>query len=104
MNVYQHIVEIRYKAEGLDPVFEYRFHPTRKWRMDIAFLESKVFVEVQGGIFIRGRHVRGASLLKEWEKLNTAAVMGWRCLCCQPRDVYRAEFVRKVKEAVKWRK
>ena len=44
-------------------------------------------LEVQGGIFIAGRHTRGAELLKEWEKLNTLASMGWRVLYCQPQDV-----------------
>jgi hypothetical protein len=102
MNVYQDIVLSVYRRAGLNPVFEYRFHPVRKWRMDIAFLDAKVFVEVQGGIFVRGRHVRGAAMLKEWEKLNTAASMGWRCLFCQPSDVHKAEFIKLVKEAVEY--
>jgi hypothetical protein len=102
MNVYQDIILSVYRRAGLNPVFEYRFHPVRKWRMDIAFIESKVFVEVQGGIFVRGRHVRGAAMLKEWEKLNTAASMGWRCLFCQPSDVHKIEFIKLVKDAVLW--
>lgn len=59
---------------------EYQFHPTRKWRFDFALPEIKVAVECQGGIFTYGGHNRGAFMLKEYEKLNTAAEMGWRVL------------------------
>lgn len=73
------------------PVYEYKFHPARKWRLDIAWPDKRVCVEVQGGIFIRGRHNRGAALIKEWEKLNALAVAGWRVLYCQPSELCMAE-------------
>lgn len=95
------IVKAYYKQCGLpEPVFEYRFHKTRLWRIDIAFIKQKVAVEVQGGVFVRGRHSRGAAMLKEWDKLNTLAAMGWRVLYCQPVDVCMNDFVQKVKSAV----
>ncbi|MFB1502012.1 hypothetical protein [Thiocapsa sp. N5-Cardenillas] len=82
------IVAAYYADYGLPiPEFEFRFHPTRKWRLDISWPVRRVCLEVQGGIFIAGRHTRGAALLKEWEKLNTLASMGWRVLYCQPKDV-----------------
>lgn len=67
------------------PVFELRFAPPRRWRFDLCWPEFKIALEVQGGIFVNGRHSRGAALLKEWEKLNTAAVLGWRIIYCQPK-------------------
>ncbi len=70
---------------------EYRFAPGRKWRFDLALPEFKIALEVQGGIFTRGRHVRGPALLKEWEKLNAAAALGWRICYCQPSDVASGE-------------
>jgi hypothetical protein len=73
------------------PVFEYRFHSKRKWRFDMAWPDQKVALEVQGGIFSQGRHTRGAALLKEWEKLNTAATLGWRILYCQPNDLLKRD-------------
>jgi hypothetical protein len=69
------------------PVAEYRFHPTRKWRFDYAWPEVRLALEVQGGIWTGGRHVRGGALLKEWEKINTAATLGWRVMYCQPQDI-----------------
>jgi len=74
--------------QGLStPTPEYHFAKPRRWRFDYAWPEHKVALEVQGGIFIAGRHSRGAALLKEWEKLNMAAMRGWRILYCQPKDL-----------------
>lgn len=69
------------------PAAEYKFHPSRKWRFDFAWPDRLLALEVQGGIWTSGRHVRGASLLKEWEKLNEAATLGWRVMYCQPQDL-----------------
>ncbi len=73
------------------PVCEHRFHPSRKWRFDYAWPAARLALEVQGGIFVQGRHSRGAALLKEWEKLNTAAAYGYRVLFCQPADLCKAD-------------
>ena len=76
-------------ALGLpEPVAEFRFHPTRRWRFDWALVEQKVALEVQGGLFVQGRHARGAALLKEFEKLNTAAVMGWVVVFVTPQSLF----------------
>ncbi len=79
------------------PEFEYRFHPERKWRFDIAwpagpgsqwqYANPAIFLEVQGGIWIKGGHNRGAQMKKDWEKYNTATTMGWRPLFVEPRDL-----------------
>ena len=69
------------------PVPELRFAPPRFWRFDLAWPTARVAVEIQGGIFSRGRHVRGAALLREWEKLNTAALAGWAVLLVSPDQV-----------------
>jgi hypothetical protein len=83
------------------PEYEYKFHPTRKWRMDLAWVDKKIFVEVQGGIFVNGRHSRGAAMLKEWEKINNASAMGWRVLYCQPCDLCTMDMVKLIKECLK---
>ncbi|MCK4815094.1 hypothetical protein KA005_04930, partial [bacterium] len=56
---------------------EYKFHPVRKWRFDFA-LKDRVAVEIEGGIWAQGRHTRGSGFIKDAEKYNTAAAMGWR--------------------------
>lgn len=59
---------------------EHRFHPTRKWRFDVAWPERRVAVELEGGVWTRGRHTRGAGYRRDMEKYNTAAAMGWTIL------------------------
>ena len=60
------------------PEIEVRFHPTRKWKFDCAWPDRMIAVEIEGGIWIRGRHNRGAGYLKDMEKYNAAAKLGWR--------------------------
>ena len=57
---------------------EYRFHPSRRWRFDWAWPAAKLAVEIDGGQWVRrgGRHNSD----KDREKLNAAAVLGWRVL------------------------
>lgn len=73
------------------PVFEYRFDPVRKWRLDAAWPVYRVGLEIQGGIFTQGRHTRGAALMKEMDKLNALAAAGWRVLYRTPRNLLAAD-------------
>lgn len=59
-------------------VRELRFHPDRRWRLDFAHEPSKTAIEINGGIWSGGRHVRGAGYLRDREKVNAATAMGWR--------------------------
>lgn len=56
---------------------EYRFHPTRKWRFDIAWPANRVACEVEGGVYANGRHTRGTGFTADCVKYNEAAVDGW---------------------------
>ena len=69
------------------PVAEHRFDPTRKWRFDSAWPDHALAVEIEGGLFISGRHVQGAALLREDQKLNAATLAGWAVLLVVPRQV-----------------
>ena len=61
-----------------EPVREFRFHATRKWRFDFAWPEQKVAVEIEG--LGGGRHQRRGGFIKDAEKYNAAQVAGWRVL------------------------
>jgi len=60
------------------PVAEYQFAPPRRWRFDYAWPDCRVAVEFDGGQWVAngGRHNRDS----DREKLNQAAVLGWRVL------------------------
>lgn len=56
---------------------EYKFHPTRKWKFDYAHVEKKIAVEIEGGIWSKGRHIRPSGFIADCQKYNAAAAMGW---------------------------
>jgi hypothetical protein len=59
--------------------YEYRFAADagRRWRSDIAFPDVRVAIEIDGGIWVYGRHNRAASMLSDLEKGNAYAARGW---------------------------
>ena len=59
---------------------EFKFHSTRRWRFDFAWPEIMLAVEVEGGIFVKGRHTSPMGFLADCEKYNTAVCMGWSLL------------------------
>lgn len=81
-------------AAGLDPAWllqkqleagsfpefalEHKFHPTRKWKFDFAFISQKIAIEVEGGSWVGGRHTRGAGYARDCEKYNHAQLLGWQ--------------------------
>lgn len=68
------------RVHGIEFEREYRFHPERKWRFDFAMPEAMLAVEIEGGVFVRGRHTRGAAFVGDCEKYNAAVLLGWRVL------------------------
>ena len=58
------------------PEAEYRFHPTRQYRLDFAWPEYKVAVEIDGMGPAGAHRTRGAAIA-EYEKYEAALVEGW---------------------------
>jgi len=60
------------------PQLEYRFHPERRWRFDLAWPAERVAAELAGGEWLPhgGRH----NTDRDREKLHQAAAQGWRVL------------------------
>ncbi|MBU6303617.1 MAG: hypothetical protein KGS60_18885 [Verrucomicrobia bacterium] len=57
---------------------EFRFHPRRRWRADFAHLPSRSLIEIEGGIWVLGRHNRAAGFNADLEKYLEAGLLGWR--------------------------
>ena len=74
-------------AELPEPVLEFRFCPSRRWRADIAFPDAMLLVEVDGGSWVGGRHVSGVGFEADLEKINAAQIAGYRVLRFTPRMV-----------------
>ena len=69
---------------------ELKFCPTRRWRFDFAWIDEKVAVEIEGGIFMQGRHNRGKGMEADMEKYNWATINGWRVLRYSGSNFVRA--------------
>lgn len=85
---------------GLSFRREWRFHPLRLWRFDFAlgsyparpqlgdaWKPSKVAIEIEGGIYVRGRHTRGTGFQKDLDKYNAATALGWKVYRFSSNDV-----------------
>lgn len=79
---------IRCSAHNIPaPQKEYRFCPHRRWRLDYAWPEYKLAVEIEGGIWKYGRHNRASGFLSDMEKYNELAIMGWSLLRFTPEQI-----------------
>lgn len=56
---------------------EYRFTPPRRWKADFANLDARVLIEIEGGVWTRGRHVTPKGFTKDAEKYLAATLQGW---------------------------
>jgi len=88
-------------ADGM--VREYRFHPSRRWRFDFAWPDHMLAVEVEGGVWVQGRHNRGAGFLADMEKYNEAAIRGWRVLRVAGKHIRGGEAMAWLERALKAR-
>lgn len=92
------------KREGLPlPIPEYRFDASRRWRIDLCWVSHRVGLEIDGGVWTRGRHTRGSGWLKDTEKLNRCAAMGYRMLRCTPGQLHDLQLIAAIRAALDWR-
>lgn len=82
---------------------EYRFHPTRRWRFDFCWPHEDVrlAVEVEGGVYVSGRHTRGAAFEADAEKYAEAMLAGWRLLRVTPRHIRSGQAIEWIERALK---
>jgi len=82
------------------PFAEFRFHPVRKWRFDLAWPHVMLAVEIDGGLFINGGHSRGAQREKDYEKDAHALIAGWRVLRVSTGQMRSGQAVEWVKAII----
>lgn len=88
--------ELAFQCQALglpEPVRELRFHPTRRWRFDLAWQHYRLAVEVDGAIWVQGRHSRGGGVTNDCVKYAAAMLRGWRVLRVVPGQVVTGQAV-----------
>jgi len=89
------------KALGLsEPTQEFRFHQTRRWRFDFAWLDKKLAVEVEGGVYSGGRHTRGKGFEGDCEKYAEAALGGWTVFRFSTKQVLNGMAIKYIQKAL----
>lgn len=95
----QFLLQVR--SAGLpEPEREFRFHPTRKWRFDFCWPEAKIAVEVEGGVFMRGKggHTSITGITRDMDKINLAQLLGWRVLRFHAKHIDDDEAIPMVRQ------
>lgn len=68
----QHLQAYRIEYEQ-----EFQFNKDRRWRADFHILDTRILIEVEGGIWSGGRHTRGKGYIADMEKYNSATALGY---------------------------
>lgn len=80
---------------------EYEFaKPDRKWRFDFAWVQQKVALEIEGGVYVSGRHSRGVGMEADMEKYAEAALRGWTVIRATPRHIKQGKALEWVRRAL----
>jgi hypothetical protein len=82
------------------PVAEHKFCETRRWRFDWAWIDRKIALEIEGGVWSGGRHTRGVGFLKDMEKYNQATLEGWRVFRTTPQGLTTQTTIEMLKKAL----
>ena len=86
MSKAEDILAFHLHAANIPHIQQFRFCQ-RKWAADFAFPEARLLVEVEGGVWTQGRHVRGQGFINDCRKYNEAVLLGWRLLRFTPQMV-----------------
>lgn len=74
--------------------------PGRKFRVDYFFQDANLVVECNGQIWKKGGHSSGKGLLRDYEKLNLLQLAGYRVLQLTPQQLFTAETVELLQQAL----
>ena len=96
MSQHEEIFAAILKEKNIPFEREYRFAAPRRFRADFALLDSNILVEIEGAIFVKGRHTSGVGYERDCEKYNIAAAMGYK--------VYRipTHWITKMDKRLSW--
>ena len=90
------------KETGFQVDVEVRFCQ-RRWRFDYAIPAKKIAIEIEGGVWTRGRHTRGAGFMRDMEKYNMAVELGWVVLRYTPDQEFNEKTIQQIKNTLEVR-
>lgn len=91
LSVGEETFALHLRAAKLSYIRQFKFDAVRKWQFDFADLASRVVLDIQGGVWTNGAHVRGKGITNDCEKYSRATVAGYRVLLATTEQVLSAE-------------
>jgi hypothetical protein len=81
---------------------EYYFAYPRKFRADYAHIKSSVLIDLQGGVWLKGRsgHSSGTGIIRDCKKLFMAQELGYKMFYL-PDAMITAEYLRCIADIIK---
>jgi len=83
-----------------EPEQQVLFHPTRRYRADFCYRPERLLIEVQGGVWVSGRHNRASGYEADCRRTCEAMKHGWRILPVTPAMIASGEAVTYVEAAL----
>ena len=109
----QKLIMAMFNSHGLwEPMSEYVFAAPRKFAFDYAWIAEKIALEVEGGVYGRGKpcpacgrkrggaHSSVQGILRDITKYNLAASMGWLVFRCTPAQLESGEAAAMIAKAM----
>jgi len=60
----------------------------KDWRFDYAHLPTHTAIELEGGLYVGGRHITPSGFIDDCRKYNTAALLeGWQVFRLPPSEI-----------------
>lgn len=89
------------RVAGLpEPTREARFIEGRRFRADFMWPDHKLLLEVDGGQWVGGRHVRPQGFARDCEKASLAAIAGWRVLHVTAEHIHDGKAIEWITQAL----
>ena len=72
---------------------------SKRYRADFALPQAQSLIEIQGGTYMRGRHVSGSGYDRDARKYNLAMISGWKVYLLTSTTATDATWIEKIGKA-----
>lgn len=66
--------------------------------------DYKLAIEIEGGVYLQGRHNHPSGFIKDMEKYNQLTVYGIKLLRYTPRQIKHCDFIKDIEDIIEGEK
>ena len=74
---------------------DYKLLEHRRFKADFVHLQSKTAIEIQGGVWVGGRHNRGLGYINDCKRMLELISNGWTVIYLV-KEMFNEEFLEKI--------